>query len=272
MARTEAVRKVSGWLAGALPLAAGVALAWLERRSALRARVEPELPHTARNLAVAACGAVALQLAERPLIRRVAAAVERRGWGLLPRLGLAPRLELPLAMLLMDYTLYLWHVLCHRSDLLWRAHAVHHIDRDLDASTALRFHFAELVAGIPWRAGQVAVIGVSSRALAAWQTWLMVSILFHHSNLAMPPRMERVLAWFIVTPRMHGIHHSVQQDEVNANWSSGLTLWDRLHGTLRLDVPQESIEIGVASFDEPARVRLTEMLVLPFTGGRIQTD
>lgn len=168
-------------------------------------------------------------------------------------------------MILMDYTLYVWHVLCHRAPLLWRAHAVHHIDRDLDASTALRFHFAELTASVPWRAGQVVLIGVSPTALSAWQAWLMVSILFHHSNLALPPGVERVVGWFFVTPRMHGIHHSIEHDDVNANWSSGLTVWDWLHGTLKLDVPQSSITVGVRSFEHPEQVRLSEMLVLPFT-------
>lgn len=245
-------------------MAAALALGWSERRRALRRRVEPQLPHTARNLAVAACGALALHLAERPVVSRVAALAARRRWGLLPRLHLPRWIEVPVAMVLMDYTLYLWHVLCHRSPLLWKAHAVHHIDRDLDTSTALRFHFLELTASVPWRAGQVALIGVSPFALSLWQTWLMLSILFHHSNVALPPDLERRLGWLIVTPSMHGIHHSVEEDEVNANWSSGLTLWDWLHGTLKRDVPQRAITIGVRPFVDPESVRLPRMLALPF--------
>lgn len=257
--------KLPRWFAAGLVATAAVALVWGERRRSLRRRVEPQLRHTGRNLAIAACGALALQLAERPVVGRVAALVVRRRWGLLQRVRLPGWLEVPAAMVLMDYTLYLWHVLCHRAPVLWRAHAVHHIDRDLDASTALRFHFLELTASVPWRAGQVALIGVSPFALSIWQTWLMLSILFHHSNVALPPGAERVLGWFIVTPRMHGIHHSIEQDEVNANWSSGLPIWDRLHGTLKLDVPQRSITIGVRSFDTPECVRLPEMLALPWS-------
>jgi len=261
--------QLPSWFSGALVVTVALALGWGERRRALRRRVEPQGPHTGRNVAIAACGAVALQLAERPVVARVAALVERRRWGLLPRLHLPRWLNVVAAVVLMDYTLYLWHVLCHRVPLLWRMHAVHHIDRDLDASTALRFHFAELTLSVPWRAGQVALIGVSPSALSIWQTWLMVSILFHHSNLALPLRVERALGRFIVTPHMHGIHHSAEGDEANANWSSGLTVWDRLHGTLKLDVPQRSITIGVRSFDEPARVRLPRMLALPFTATQI---
>ena len=160
--------KLPRWFAARLVATAALALVWAERRRALRERVEPQVSHTGRNLAIAACGALALQLAERPVVSRVAALVVRRRWGLLQHLRLPRWLEVPAAMLLMDYTLYLWHVLCHRAPVLWRAHAVHHIDRDLDASTALRFHFLELTASVPWRAGQVALIGVSPFALSAW--------------------------------------------------------------------------------------------------------
>ncbi|MBA3297019.1 MAG: sterol desaturase family protein, partial [Acidobacteria bacterium] len=86
----------------------------------------------------------------------------------------------------------------------------------------------------------------------------------HHSNLALPLGLERRLGWLIVTPRMHGIHHSIEEDEVNANWSSGLTLWDWLHGTLKRDVPQQALTIGVRPFDDPESVRLPRMLALPF--------
>jgi len=142
-----------------------------------------------------------------------------------------------LAVLLLDYSLYVWHVLTHRVPLLWRFHLVHHVDLDMDASTALRFHLGELLLSVPWRAAQIGLIGVSWRVYAIWQALLMLSILFHHSNFRLPLRVEGYLNRLIVTPRMHGIHHSIASDEVNSNWSSGLSFWDRLHGTLRLDVP-----------------------------------
>jgi len=93
----------------------------------------------------------------------------RRRWGLLQQVPLPAWLSTLVAVVLLDYTLYLWHVLAHRSPLLWRAHSVHHIDRDLDVSTGVRFHFAELIASAPWRAGQVALIGVNPAALSVWQ-------------------------------------------------------------------------------------------------------
>ncbi len=247
----------------ALVAGAGVLLYWLERRRELRPRVEGDLEHTSRNLTIAAAGAIALQLAERPIVDRLARTVVHRRWGLVQRLRIARAARTMIALLLLDYTLYLWHVLVHRYPPLWRAHAVHHIDRDLDASTAIRFHFIELVASVPWRAAQIVVIGVSPRTLSVWQTSVLLSILFHHSNVRLPPGAERMLGWLMVTPRMHGIHHSNREDERESNWSSGLTIWDRLHGTLRLDVPQRVIRIGVQGFADDHDVSVGKMLALP---------
>ncbi len=166
-------------------------------------------------------------------------------------------------MVALDYTLYLWHVAVHRSPALWRFHAVHHMDLDLDASTAIRFHFGELIASVPWRAAQVVVIGVGPRTLSLWQSLTLISVLFHHSNVRLPLSIERVLSNVLVTPRMHGIHHSSEPSEMNTNWSSGLSLWDRLHGTLQLAVPPERIRIGVAAYDDLRDVTLPAIVVQP---------
>ncbi len=252
------------WVSAPLIFGAFGLLVWLERRRPLRCAVEPKTRHEARNLAVAAVSAGALRVTERPVADALTSLVERRRWGLLKLLRLPAWLEVAFAVVLLDYTLYLWHVLTHRVPWLWRFHVVHHIDLDLDATTALRFHFAELVVSVPWRAAQIVAIGVSPTALSVWQTLLMLSILFHHSNVRLPVELERRLNLFIVTPRMHGIHHSTVRAETDSNWSSGLALWDRLHGTLRLDVPQDAIDIGVPAYREPREVGLTSMLALPF--------
>jgi sterol desaturase/sphingolipid hydroxylase (fatty acid hydroxylase superfamily) len=253
-----------GWLTMGLVAGTFVALALLERHWPLRRSVEPKLQRTGRNLAIAALGSVAVQVAEMPIVSRVAAAVERRRWGLLKRLRLPVWMEVAAAVLLMDYTLYVWHVLTHCVPALWRFHAVHHIDLDLDASTAVRFHFGELTLSTPWRVAQVVVIGTPPLALSIWQTGLLMSILFHHSNVELPLWLERRVGCVFVTPRMHGIHHSQVRDETNSNWSSGLTLWDWLHGTLRLNVPQRDITIGVPAFSDPDDVTLPKMVALPF--------
>ena len=252
------------WLMVGLVAGTFLALAWFERRRPLRCSVEGKLLRTGRNLVIAALGSVAVQVVEMPVVSRVSAVVERRGWGLLKRARLPIWLEVTAAVLLMDYTLYMWHVLTHRVPALWRFHVVHHIDLDLDASTAVRFHFGELMLSTPWRVAQVAVIGTPPLALSIWQTGLLMSILFHHSNVELPLWLERRVGRVFVTPRMHGIHHSQVADETDSNWSSGLTLWDWLHGTLRLNVRQREITIGVPAFSQPTDVTLPKMVALPF--------
>jgi sterol desaturase/sphingolipid hydroxylase (fatty acid hydroxylase superfamily) len=254
----------AGWINGLVVIGEFCLLLWLEHRRPLRRSVEPKLRRSVRNLSLAALSAVALQVSERPLIAALIPTVERRRWGLLKQCSMPCWLEAPLAVALMDYTLYLWHVLMHRSLTLWRLHLPHHVDLDLDASTALRFHFSELVVSAAWRAGQVALIGVSAPAYSAWQKLLMFSILFHHSNVELPIELERWLSRIIVTPRLHGIHHSIIRDETDSNWSSGLTLWDWLHGTLKLNVPQQAITIGVPAYRRSEQVSLPKIIAMPF--------
>jgi sterol desaturase/sphingolipid hydroxylase (fatty acid hydroxylase superfamily) len=258
-------KHVPSWLSALLVGGTFAALIWLERSRPLRRRaVEPKTRRDARNLAVAGLSAAAIQIAERPVTGPLTELVERRRWGLLKRLSLPVWLEVPLAVALLDYTLYVWHVLVHEVPFLWRFHQPHHVDLDMDASTALRFHFAEMVVSVPWRAAQILVIGVSPYSLSVWQTDTLVEILFHHSNVELPVEIERWLCRLIVTPRMHGIHHSIVPEEQNANWSSGLTLWDWLHGTLRLNVPQEEIVGGVLAYRKPEEVTLPHVPAMPF--------
>jgi sterol desaturase/sphingolipid hydroxylase (fatty acid hydroxylase superfamily) len=164
----------------------------------------------------------------------------------------------------MDYSLYLWHVLTHRVPFLWRFHLPHHVDLDMDASTALRFHAGEMLLSVPFRTMQVLVLGASVRAYSCWQTATFVSILFHHSNLRLPRRIEDAVALFVMTPRLHGIHHDAVETHTNSNWSSGLTVWDRLHGTFRRDVPQDEVVPGVPAYQSPVDVTFPKLLKMPF--------
>ncbi len=193
------------------------ALSWLERRRPLRRETESKPRRSLRNLAVAGLAAATIRAVETPVVGPLAELVEHRRWGLVPRLPLPGRLKGLIALLLLDYSFYLWHVLTHRIPFLWRFHRVHHVDLDLDATTAIRFHFAEMALSVPFRAAQVVAIGVSPRVLATWQTLGLLEILFHHSNVDLPPRVERWLGCLVVTPRMHGIHHSAVEDETNSN-------------------------------------------------------
>ncbi len=257
-------KKLLQFLSVPVSLGTFAALFWLENRRPLRRTVESKTIRTGRNLAVAGLAAVALQLFENPVVAPLTGYVERKNCGLLKLIRLPPLLETILAVVLMDYTLYVWHVLTHRVPFLWRFHRIHHIDLDLDASTAVRFHFIEMTISVAWRAGQILLIGVSPTSFAAWQSFLFPSILFHHSNVRLPADLERKIRKFVVTPRLHGIHHSIIKDETDSNWSSGLTVWDRLHGTLKTGVPQDEIIVGVPMYRRPAEVVLPKILAMPF--------
>ena len=258
------MRQLSPWAVGPLIAGAFILLTWLEKRRPLRKRVEPGAGHGVRNLAIAGVGALTMVVVESPLIQPLAHLVEQRRWGLLGAFQLPIWAEAAAALVLMDYTFYVWHVFMHRAPLLWRFHAVHHVDLDLDTSTALRFHFGELFLSVPWRAAQVALIGLSPFTLGVWQVWFALCVMFHHSNLRLPIALERMINRVLVTPRMHGVHHSNHPEETNSNWSSGLTIWDWLHGTLRLDIPQANIEIGVPAYQDASSVALLKVMQMPF--------
>jgi sterol desaturase/sphingolipid hydroxylase (fatty acid hydroxylase superfamily) len=249
---------------GAVAAGAFLLLALLERMFPLRPRTEKDLPHVARNLFLGASSAVVVTLLQGVLLLPVSRAVEQHRLGLVPLLPLPRWAAVALAVLLLDYTLWHWHRWNHRVGFLWRFHNVHHVDRDLDASTALRFHFGEMALSVPYRAAQVALIGADALSVSLWTGLLFVSILFHHSNLRLPAGAERLLVRAVVTPRMHGIHHSERPGEVHTNYASLLTAWDALHRTLLLDVPQESVVIGVPGYRDRRLLGVPALLALPF--------
>jgi sterol desaturase/sphingolipid hydroxylase (fatty acid hydroxylase superfamily) len=251
-------------LRGGLLLLVGGAVLLLERKRRARACVEDVAIHRARNLVVAGIAAATVQAVEAPIVVPLARLVARRRWGLTRSIRPAWLREL-VAVVLLDYTLYVWHVLVHRVPWLWRFHLAHHVDRDLDASTGLRFHAGELAASVPWRAAQIAAIGVSPRALAVWQTLTIASVLFHHSNARLGARSERVLSWIVATPKMHAIHHSIDPAQLQTNFSSGLAIWDRLHGTFRFDSEPQDVVVGVLGYLTPDDASLERMLTLPFS-------
>jgi sterol desaturase/sphingolipid hydroxylase (fatty acid hydroxylase superfamily) len=249
---------------GAVLAGVGLLVLWLERRRRARPYVERFERHTARNVAVAGLAAATVRLVETPIVFPAARWVTRRGWGVTAWLGGPRWLRTVVALLLLDYTLYVWHVLLHRVDALWRFHLVHHVDLDLDATTGLRFHAGELTLSVPWRVAQIAAIGVTPGTLVAWQTLTLASVLFHHSNGALPVALESRLSRVLVTPRMHAIHHSIDPSETNSNFSSGLALWDQLHRTLIPLSAAGAVTIGVAGYRDPREVGLGRILRLPF--------
>ena len=248
----------------ALTLGAAAAILVGERRSPLRQHTQAEPSRIIRNLALGVLSMGVVSAVEGPVVRPLARRAEARRRGLAQRIPAPEWLRDATAVLAMDYTIYLWHILTHKVPVLWRLHLVHHVDLDMDATTALRFHAADMLVSVPYRAAQVALLGVSPRALRFWQAFFFLSVLFHHSNLRLPSRLERRLSRVLTTPRMHGIHHSTVPTETNSNWSSGLSLWDHLHRTFRLDVPDRRVQVGVPAYRDPSGIRLRPSLAMPF--------
>ena len=235
-------------------------LAFFEWRAPLREPVEPKLRRTARNLTTSALSLVVGLVMQMILVVPVASL----NIGLLHLVAWPSWLEIAIAVLFLDYTLWWWHWASHNVPFLWRFHLVHHVDRDLDASTALRFHFGEHFFSFFVRALQIVIIGAPLYAVWLWQLILFVSILFHHSNVRLPANLESVLVRLIVTPRMHGIHHSDRRGEAFTNYSSLLAAWDYLHRTICLALPQREVTIGVPAYQAADDVTIGRILAIPF--------
>lgn len=192
------------------------------------------------------------------------------GWTSNTNFGLLHLLELPLiiegiiAFLLMDLAFYYWHLLNHTIPLLWRFHNVHHIDPDLDVSTAFRFHFGEIGLSTLFRIIQISIIGVSPFVFLIYELCFTANTILQHSNIKLPIKFERVLNKIFVTPRMHGIHHSQTMNETNSNYSTVFSWWDKIHKTIRLNIPQDKIVIGIPAYPKSEDNNLLNVLFLPF--------
>jgi len=184
--------------------------------------------------------------------------------GILPLLPEISWLRAAVAILLMDLSFYYWHRLNHTLGLLWRFHRVHHIDPDLDVSSAFRFHPVEILYSSAFRVLQVLVIGISPGHYALYGFLSQYATLFHHSNLYIPTRCASVLNWILVTPRMHGVHHSTRPGHTNSNYSVIFRWWDGLHKTLRMDVDQSELTMGVQGYDAPVHNSLARLMLSPF--------
>ncbi|OHB73371.1 MAG: sterol desaturase [Planctomycetes bacterium RBG_16_55_9] len=230
----------------------------------LRRRSRPLFPRLVKNLTMTA----AVFLVGSLLVRRAGLGtshwVVQHGFGAaflppLPKWG-----RVAMGFVLLDLTFYYWHRANHRIRVLWRFHNVHHIDPDLDVSTSFRFHFGEIAYSSVFRVFQVLLIGADPLTYAVYEMAFSAETMFHHSNVRLPLALERWLNKVIVTPRMHGVHHSVVGAETHSNYGVIFPWWDRLSKTLILNVPQSSIKIGVPAYLEIRDNRLRNLLVMPF--------
>lgn len=236
----------------------------LEYRRPLRRWVQNFFHRAITNVGVSVPAFVVLRLGLIPAELAAAYCAGEAHFGLLNVIPISPWLHGVLTILTMDYVLYAWHVLSHKVPLLWRFHNVHHTDLDLSVLTAIRFHFGEMILSGIFRVAGVLLFGAGAVAVLVYEVIFEASVAFQHSNWRLPYRLERLLVWVIITPRMHGIHHSIVRGETDSNFTNLFSIWDRLHGTIRLNVPQDQITIGVPAYQDGNELKAIPLLILPF--------
>ena len=199
----------------------------------------------------------------------VAATAGEQGWGLLNIYSLPFPAALIIAVVVMDLAIYLQHVMVHAIPTLWRLHRVHHADPDYDVTTGARFHPLEIILSMLIKFAVILVLGPPVAAVVLFEVILNATAMFNHGNLHLPNRVDQLLRLIVVTPDMHRVHHSVEDDEANSNFGFSLPWWDRLFGTYRSQprAGHQGMTIGIHHFRNPKQVIwLNGLLTLPFIG------
>src|SRR4051794_31476570 len=237
----------------------------IEGRRRLRKRTQPRWHRIFINFIISLPAFTLLRLLLMPAMVWLAMQNERWHFGLNYLYNLPSWIEWVIAFVLLDYTNYLWHRLNHRIPLLWRFHLVHHTDADLDVTTAIRFHFGEIIGSVFFRGAAVVLVGASPLLVLIYEIIFEGCTQFHHSNMRLPLKVERALNMLIVTPHMHGIHHSVVHSETDSNYSVIFSFWDRIHSTIKLHIPQQQVVIGIPMYSDHQELTIGFLLKLPFT-------
>ena len=221
------------------------------------------------NIGIAFLNTLAVRFLLPVLPVALAALAADRGWGILNLVALPFWLEIAVAVVVLDLVIYLQHVMFHAVPALWRLHRMHHADLDFDVTTGSRFHTIEIVLSVLLKLAAVIVIGPPAVAVVIFEVVLNGTSMFNHGNLRLPPGLDRVLRWVLVTPDMHRVHHSDIPAETNSNFGFNLPWWDRLFGTYRAQpsLGHEGMTIGLDTFREEADLHLHRMLIQPFKRG-----
>ncbi len=239
-------------------------LAW-ELAAPLRPALAPRRRRWVTNFALAVLDAALLRLAFPLLAVGAAQAAAAHGFGALNALAAPGWLAFAASLIALDLAIYAQHRVSHRWPLLWRLHRVHHSDPEVDASTALRFHPLEIALSMLYKLVLVTLLGAPASAVIAFEFVLNACALFDHGNVRLPPRLEAVLRWVLVTPELHRIHHSIHRDETDSNYGFSVVWWDRLFGTWRA-APREGqarMALGLDAFRTPAEQTLGQLLLQP---------
>jgi sterol desaturase/sphingolipid hydroxylase (fatty acid hydroxylase superfamily) len=242
-----------------------LAVALWEALAPRRRRAFPRLRRWPHNLALVAIDTLLARLLLPAGAVGVALAAQSHGWGLTHQLAMPAWVAIPLAVVLLDLTIYFQHVAFHAVPALWRLHRVHHADLDFDVTTGTRFHPIEILISAGIKFAAVAAIGAPPVAVLAFEVLLNATAMFNHANAGLPGRLDAVLRWLVVTPDMHRVHHSILPHETNSNFGFNLPWWDRLFGTYRARpaAGYEKMTIGIDAFRTAEDLRLDRLLVQP---------
>ena len=233
-----------------------------------RSRSQPLGTRWRTNWSFAVLNTVALRLLAFVLpLLAVGAALdaEARGWGFFNHRSWPLWVEIPLAIVMLDFLIWLQHLVMHKVPYLWRLHRVHHADRDFDVTTAIRFHPVEIALSMLWKIWWAYVLGVAAIAVVLFEILLNGTAMFNHSNLKLPLGLDAVLRRVLVTPDMHRVHHSIHREEHDSNYGFSLSIWDRMMGTYRAQPKEghDDMTIGLQwQDDRPSQ--LGWALKLPF--------
>lgn len=239
---------------------------WRSPRRALRLSRRLRWSH---NLALVALNTLVVRLLFPTAAVGMAALAAERGWGLLNMVTMPPGFSMVIAVIVLDLVIWTQHVMVHAIPLLWRLHRVHHADLDYDLTTGARFHPLEILLSMLIKFAAILVLGPPVAAVILFEVILNGMAMFNHGNIHLPAKLDCALRSVLVTPDMHRIHHSIEEDEANANFGFNLSIWDRLFGTYRAQpgLKQTEMVIGIRGWNEPRQVTwLSGLLAMPFVG------
>jgi len=229
----------------------------------------PKVVRWVNNLALVFLNSLILRLIFPAAAVGVAVFVSENGWGLLNHYELPYALAVVISVVIMDMVIYLQHVLVHAVPALWRLHRVHHADLDYDVTTGARFHPIEIIISMLIKFATIVVLGPPIVAVVIFEILLNAMAMFNHANVHMPSGLDRALRLIVVTPDMHRVHHSTEDNEANSNFGFNLSIWDRIFGTY-INQPRdghEGMSIGIHFYRDPRQVAwLPGILALPFIG------
>nr|WP_274613411.1 sterol desaturase family protein [Vibrio diabolicus] len=222
------------------------------------------------NLSLVAVNSLIVALAMPIAAFQAAIIAQEQQWGLFNLLSLPAWLNVLLAVILLDFVIYVQHVVFHYVKPLWKLHRMHHADLDIDVTTGARFHPIEIIISMGVKIATVFILGVSPIAIVVFEIVLNASAMFNHSNAKLALSADQKLRNVIVTPDMHRVHHSVIAKETNSNFGFFLSVWDRLFGTYRAqpELGHDDVVIGIPEIRNEAEQRLDKLLTQPFRYNR----